>query len=581
MTEAERNSAQPNDPESKNGASKPIAGGAARALRARADRLRTLQSVSNALNRAGLGTQVAGAERAGTAIATGLEAISRTEAGAARAQAMCDADTALDDLEETMRDITFNLPIRELRAALPEAVKQDRSAILELLDILLVDGDEPFAEGPGQRLSAVDYLITLLCADTSYASTSIHHDPTTLTPKLSRLCQRADASAPRESAQIEVTFYSAAQLETCDTSEIDRQKASLGDGFFSTRVLRAITTYNVSRLFTSESNEKSPAETGPGRLDTSASVFDAASLESVVDGLRQRISGAPQSSSRVDEVVWRLDLSIASPAELSLLLASPGACRDHLAGSAVLVGLLCRSADALLNELTEIGIPREKLVGEWASDLNDAIKAEINLRIQNSEYDSACELSDLRSKFFPSNSHTDTPEVPHVAAPRKPVENTNAPRHSTSESAREALDAARPAAKSRTSSAPEKESLLNVAKGGAAILSLVLIVTAAALLGGESQPGHISLTGTELARISPYLRTGQRDSNGAGLSFVGSIDEKWTALSAAEREGAAIDIVASLQLVGVRKIMIYDDAQRVRIQVLGEGNIHLPPSKLR
>ncbi|MEE3331570.1 MAG: hypothetical protein VX246_11935 [Myxococcota bacterium] len=489
---------------------------------------------------------------------------------------MCDADTALDELEEAMRDVTCNLPIRELRATLPEAVKQDRSAILELLDILLVDGDEPFAEGLGHRLSAVDYLITLLCADASCESASVRHDPTTLTPKLSQLCQRADSRAPHESTQIEANFYSAAQLEACDTNELDRQKAALGNGFFSTRMLRAVTTYNVSRLFSSESDEKTTAEAEPCRFDTNVSVFDAEPLESVVDGLRRRIGGGPQSSSRVDGVVWRLNLSIASQAELNLLLASPGACRDHLAGSTVLVGLLCRSADVLFNELTEIGIPPEVLVGEWASDLSDAIKTEVNLRIQNSAYDSACELSDLRSKFFPSPSRAEVPEVPQVAAPQKPADNPNALRRSTSEPASEALDATKPAAKSRASSHPGKGSLLNLVKGGAAILTLAFIVAAAALLSGESHPDRISLTDTELARISPYLLTGQRDSDGVGPSFVGSIDQNWTALSTAEREDAAVDIVASLQLVGVQKIMIYDAAQRVRIQVLGEGNVHLP-----
>jgi hypothetical protein len=95
---------------------------------------------------------------------------------------------------------------------------------------------------------------------------------------------------------------------------------------------------------------------------------------------------------------------------------------------------------------------------------------------------------------------------------------------------------------------------------------------------GLQQLGFIDLLGRdldrwgggELASVSPHLTKGHRNGDGAGIAFVGTIDETWLALATEKRQRAAEELVGRLRNQGVEQVMIYDDQNKLRIQALGE-----------
>jgi hypothetical protein len=244
-------------------------------------------------------------------------------------------------------------------------------------------------------------------------------------------------------------------------------------------------------------------------------------------------------------------------------------------GGAVLVGLLCRAIDVLGDGLLAIGISPNMLCGEWTTELTDAIKIDVNQRLLQNGYTEACALSDLRSKFLDFGGRTvseasrpDAPTPrPHSPTPR-PVDGRKKTQRAASQRATPVVDRSdpRPADTGR-------RRLFKIAGGSGAVLALV----AALLFQISAMPeGRVALSSSELAQISEHLVRAQRDGDGAGPSFVGTLDDSWGQLNGAERQSSAIHMVATLRLLGAQKIMIYDGTQRVRVQAIGEGNVRVP-----
>ena len=110
---------------------------------------------------------------------------------------------------------------------------------------------------------------------------------------------------------------------------------------------------------------------------------------------------------------------------------------------------------------------------------------------------------------------------------------------------------------------------LIVPAGATAVLALVV---------GLHQLGLIDLFGrnldrwggSELASVSPHLARGHRNGGGAGVAFVGTLDQNWLALGKEKQRLAAEELVAGLREQGVVQVMIYDDQKRLRIQALGD-----------
>jgi hypothetical protein len=113
-------------------------------------------------------------------------------------------------------------------------------------------------------------------------------------------------------------------------------------------------------------------------------------------------------------------------------------------------------------------------------------------------------------------------------------------------------------------------------KIGAAAAVAICLVIAAFVVTPPTHPDRASLRGSDIAQISPYLSKAQRDGDGAGPSFVGTLDASWAELQPNEQEAYAIDMVALLRVDGARNIVIYDSDHRVRVQAIGDGAVQFP-----
>ena len=68
-------------------------------------------------------------------------------------------DRLLDDIEAEIRALAFEVPVAQLRLTLPARIWNERRAVLDLLDLMLVAEIQEL-DGSAGRISAIDYLIT-------------------------------------------------------------------------------------------------------------------------------------------------------------------------------------------------------------------------------------------------------------------------------------------------------------------------------------------------------------------------------------------------------------------------------------
>jgi hypothetical protein len=454
--------------------------------------------------------------------------------------------------------------------------------VLDLLDLLLGAEVEELG-GTEERIPAIDYLITLLCTNGSGAGAGAFQDPVTLTPRLYGLCERSDIDYDPRLPEIEAEFFAAADMHEADVREevslrtLRRRKTELGPSFFAPRVLRAIVTYNAALLQRIDESVLDSLDWGPAspvseEPDASASVFETPAILKLAEALRRRAAGEAPELCAVDRVAWCLDLAYPGQSERAALLAESVGLREDVKGTTILVGLLCRSAVVLEDELPEIGITPQRLSGEWVQELDEALKQEVNRRIGGDDYKEACLISELKSKFL----YAPMTEVHRKNRGRGPARPIAPPEEdvgrAAKEIAQEALEHERAEA-----SAKGRIDWRNwpIARVGAAACSVLLALS---LVGALLLRGDLESFGSDqLDRISPYLSSGARSDDGKGPAFVGTIDGKWSTLGTAQQMQAARDLVRALRAQGVREIMVFDEERHLRIQALGSQPVRIIP----
>lgn len=277
--------------------------------------------------------------------------------------------------------------------------------------------------------------------------------------------------------------------------------------------------------------------------------------------------------SNVDRIAWCLDLAYPDAAETKALLGESVGLREDPRGTAILVGLLCRSSVVLDDELSAIGISSRQLSEEWISELDHALKQQVNELIAADDYKSACLVGELKSKFLFAPI-ADLQREKHA----KPV--------ATREAARETDAGVGDAAKALAEEALEEQvgaSARGDVRGwpwarlaqlgtGIAVACMMAVATIQILL---PDAGLDRIGSVELARVSPYLRQGSRSLGGSGPVFVGTIDDAWLELEAEVQRQEADLLVAMLQARGVSQIMVYDADDALRIQALGTAPVQV------
>ncbi|MGB0618534.1 MAG: hypothetical protein ACPGVZ_03625 [Myxococcota bacterium] len=506
------------------------------------------------------------------------------------ASALDGIDNLLGEFETSIRRVATCLPVARLRSALPSFGDEDRRGLLDLLDLLIAQGFSR-APGIGECIGAIDSLVTLLCTHGAQPG-AVRFDPVTLTERLSHLCEAHDDPSDPRLAEIEGEFFAAANLDAEALREerlqrtLRQRKAELGALYFAPRMLRAIVTYNAALLARVDEGQLDSADWGdlsgeaPARETFAAtSVFESAPLRDLAAAVVRRLAGETPEPTPTDRIAWALDLEYLADNERKALQGPGLATSKDPLGTAVLVGLLCRSVAVLGVDFQDAGLPPDHLTGAWVDELSKLFQEEINGHIEDDAYPVACALSELKNKFLlaPLAEHlreeraaTQQEALPPSQPRRKPEASDGGPRENARDLVREALTAADEA------NTPSRLHLMNIPW---ARLSQSFALAAAIVVGVWlylERDGDLDRLGRDqLVAVSPYLEAGRRDAAGTGRSFVGEIDEAWLALPRDERVAIAEQIIDRLRAAGMQQVMIFDDDDQVRIQALGSQPVRV------
>ncbi len=569
---------------------------AAPSLEPRLERLRALRSAWSVLAPSGIsdkGIEISELGRALTDRLAGLQdrgdALCTTE--------LAEIDVQLDAFEASMREVAGDVPISQLRSTLPAYLMSNRAGLLDLLDVVIGHDPSTF-EIPNVRIGAIDYLITLLCTQDGLATGAIQNDPITLTPRVQALCQHAEETDGMRFADVEAEFFAASNMDAEDLREeiqlrtLRSRKTELGMAFFVPRILRAVVTYNAALLgrVTDEilsSGDWGSVGEGPdvdaSHSHSAGSVFESQALQGVAQAVRRRAQGEQAEATAGDRIALALDFDYLEPGEQKALRGDQlGTDADPL-GTAILVGLICRSLAVLSIELQAIGISPDDVSDRWVAELNDVFQEQINANISADAYKVACALSELKNKFLSApladqfrRAVAPKHVIPPVAATQipPPAEKKKAEPPKKKENARDlvqhALDEARASGEAKSKRLnPNEVPWAQVVRG--ATLAVMLVI--AAMLIFRSDGDLARWSGEELRVVSPYLSDGNRTQGGIGHAFVGTLDASWLALPAAARSEAAEELVFRLRELGMTQIMIYDDDDALRIQAVGSQPI--------
>jgi hypothetical protein len=537
-------------------------------LRDRFDRLAVLRSAWGVLAPSGLAVEKQDIGETGRTLSDDLAGLFGTQLSS---EELAEIDARIDSLEGEMRGVALKVPVVQLRSTLPEVVAVDRRGVLDLLDLVL-GAEIAGLGGIEDRIGSIDYLITILC--TGGAGDSPLHDPVTLTPRLFGLCQQSDIGYDERLPALEAEFFAAADMHQADARhevglrKLRRRKMELGSAFFAPGVLRAIVTYNAALLKSIDQHVLDSlywgARPAGEESDVGGSVFESPAIPALAEAVRRRVAGAPPGRNPLDRVAWCVDLGCLSKSEMSAMRAKSVGPREDLVTTTILVGLLCRSAVALDNELPAIGISPALLSGAWTEELDQTLQQEATRNISEGNYQGACVFTDLKSKFLSQGMvevrRKNRSEAPARRAPARAE--PDRVREEAWQISQQALEAeqAKPEAGDRRSWPWEQ-----LAWAGSAVGAVLLALGLAKVLLWDAG----RLAGDELEQLSPYLSSGLRNADGSGSSFVGKVDSAWFELADAEQTRAAEALVGQLRSRGVSEIMVYDRGGRLRIQALG------------
>ena len=220
-------------------------------LRARFEQLRALNSAWSLLAPLGLSDAGLHIVETGRAVRAALAELAAQPFESRNRDEFPKLDKLLDAVEREMLELALEVPVGQLRSTLPARLSDERRAVLDLLDLMLVPEIEEQGDSAG-RISAIDYLITLLSTRGAHGDRDVPQDPIGLTPRLYVLCERAGEQDDPRLADIEAEFYAASDVCEDDARDevrlrvLRQRKRELGASFFAPRVLRAVVTYNAA-----------------------------------------------------------------------------------------------------------------------------------------------------------------------------------------------------------------------------------------------------------------------------------------------------------------------------------------------
>jgi len=528
--------------------------------------------------------------------------------------AFVQADAALRDYTQLLRNHLLALSIPEVRSILPAIASKHRGEALALVDLLLAE-----ELTTGESFSLLEYLITLLSVIDENCRKKISYDPVTITTRLAAYCRDVDASMePSESADArrEILQHADDLSDTPDplrtAAHIRKLKKDLGPRRFSPDVLRALVTYNVrvaNRLRASidrsraedltlcraafpdydflistdfpdrdcvdpdtqsadQADQTDPAPAGPV-----PPFRDSEPIRELRNALAQRIRGEQMGTSETELVARDLDVSDLDEHEIAALTLTEVDETDSVIASSVLIGLLIASLPATEERFERLGIPVRALQKEWIREISEMMRHAIQKSLAENDYKKGCLLSSIKTRYLYR-------PLVGLDSDRPQEHRRERSQRSASSTAAKDPDAARrtEARRGQPSSHHHslQESTREVAPHGSRYRFLRLAAAAAVFsvalipfLSTRDQSDVVDLGPGELAATSHFLLTAYRNGQGSGRTLIGRVAPSYSALRPSARYQAASAIVRKFAADGVSEIILYGSRNRIVIHYAG------------
>ncbi len=587
-------------------------------LARRLERLRALRSAFGALAPSAVSETGQAIAAAGRALTQRLSQ-TRHERDSLAPADQGGIDAALDAFESSMRALARSVSVPQLRSTLPGRLSSDRRSVLDLLDLLLGAGLRSDPDW-GNRIGTLDYLITLLCTHGARCSGGVTHDPIALTPRLSEICERAEEIVDARLDDAQAKFFAAAGMDRESLHEEFQQrtwrqrKVDLGGLFFAPRILRAIITYNAALLsrVTDEILDAgdwgvvAPESRNGEEIETpGGSLFASKRLRRIAAAAGQRARGEDAPDSAEIRIVAALEFDDLDASEREALGRETVGTLEDPIGTAILIGLLCRSLAVLSIDLQDFGICPDDVSDVWLHELDQIFQREIDDKHAHDAYKQACALAELKNKFLlapladrlreersltqaptrtantsgsgPASLTMASPTPASATPPRsertdRAIKRAKSAKPGNHERARdlvrEALDVDR-RGRDKVAATHSDRGGWSSARMGQTALAAFAIAAAAVFYRGRPEPDLKAFSHAQLELVSTFLVAGHRNGDGRGPGFVGTLDESWKSLPHEGRQAEAEALVHRLREHGLQQVMIYDRNQSLRIQAIG------------
>lgn len=534
------------------------------------------------------------------------------DAGEAVQKGFVEIGVELSAIADELRRYADDVQAPQLRSTLPTIAQRYRKEVGALLDLLIED-----AEGLERRRTTIEYIVTLLATSDESGTRKITHDPVQLTPAMQSLCERIEADCGAVSQDYELAFFEAANLDDsvdalAHVRELRDKKEELGTLCFLPGVLRSIITYNArmaNRMslavstsreddlafedLVDEAEEKKRPSSDGSALDfvepelkaepvESVSIHDSNGIHQILEALQRRLRGVPIGSCASERIAMSLDLSSLDHDEIEKLKCT-GSDIDPALTSVLLCGLLSGVFPAIEETLLEVGITRQQVHEDWAQELDQEIQKRVSSLLAANEYESACRLTEFKTKHLYASLSSLARERRDRAGIRPrdtKVDEADAARAEMLEAVEEAQSELRGFRMSAWVTPVKKIALGEGAgrkiRGGVAAVAILGLLIAGGLNWiNAATPDTVNLRPRELSDISRYLKTAYRNGNGSGALVIGQVDEAWHALSNELQVEAAQAMGLRFAKENIQDAMIFDANRRIQIH-LASGEIRRP-----
>jgi hypothetical protein len=502
---------------------------------------------------------------------------SKQEPEVALLAALESVDRELDEFHGELLSLVSDLPLSQVRATLPPVQEKNPDEVLALLEVCT--GDD---RGIMQRLSLLDYVITLASAETDAGRKRVALDPATLTPGVEALCEKANRYPTDEVVELVREFHSVREkVERGEPLGPLRKRARQVKRVAQARllaqeVLRAAVACNVAlwnRLEeltevdrTLESAEfhgmealggagQTIASVEPGHAD---SVLDAEGIEALGAAIRTRLEGFEPADGAASRLVDRLEIGRLSHSEERAFTEWQDDHTGRAVRSAVVVGLIARQIDGISQDLREAGVDAKTLREAWIPELaSELLIAAQTCLTDHPDSGAAQSVAEVRTKLL------------RVAAEKGLWSEEGL----TDEAGSTAAHGRSAKRRQKEQGRSARESSIPTWPLAAAACLLALAVVG--YLQVTANPNVDLYSSSRLSEVSPYLESAYQTDSGRGPLLVGTLNEEWERLSGVERAAIGRKIGEHLGLEGVPEVMLFDAERNLEVHYADEKLRHV------